>query len=70
MKPHVPLDQFRHQAIECAAAGRHELQDIFAFRISFKSAFHRLNLTLDATRARQQFFLILRGVRQDCPLLI
>ena len=63
----MAFDQFRHQAVECAAARRYELQDIFAFRISLKRAFDRLDLTFDATSARQQFFLIFRGVCQYCP---
>jgi hypothetical protein len=61
----MPFNQFRHQAVESTPARRHKLQDVFACPISLKGTFNRIGLTLDAANARQHFFLILRGVRQD-----
>jgi hypothetical protein len=51
VKSNVPLDQLSHQAIERPPAGSNELQNLFAFPISLKSAFNRLGLPLDSTDA-------------------
>jgi hypothetical protein len=51
MEPQMPLNQFGHQAIECAPAGRDELQNLFALSLAFQCALDGVGLPLDATNA-------------------
>jgi hypothetical protein len=51
MKPQMPLNQFGHQAIECAPAGGDELQNLFALSFALQCALDGYSLPLDATNA-------------------
>ena len=64
MKSQVAFDQFSHQSIQCPATGGDELQDVFAFAVSFKGTFDGFDLAFDSPNSREGLYLIFCCVRQ------
>jgi hypothetical protein len=64
MKAQVSFDELGHEAIEGAAAGGDELEDVLALAFAFEGAFDRFDLTLNAADAGQGSFLVFGGVGQ------
>jgi hypothetical protein len=62
VKSQVALDQFRHQSIQGPAAGGDELQDVFAFAVSFKRTFDGFDLAFDSPNPRECLYLVFRCV--------
>ena len=47
----MAVDQFRHQSVQRAATGGHELQDVFAVSFSVESPLNGFDLALYAPNA-------------------
>ena len=54
MKADVPLHDFRHQAIQRPAAGRHEVQNAGAILLGLERPLERLDLSPNAPNSDQQ----------------
>jgi hypothetical protein len=66
----VSFDELGHEAIERAAAGGDELEDVLALTFAFEGAFDGFNLTFNAPDAGQGSFLVFGGVGQGiCAVL-
>jgi hypothetical protein len=63
MTPDVILDHLRHQAVHGTPNGGNDLQNLSAADFSFKCAFDRLDLSLDAPDPADQLGLVFDGVR-------
>jgi len=67
MEEDVTLDQLRHEAVQRAAGGGHELEDLGAPVLLLDGALERLDLSTDTPDAADQLLFILGGVRHRLP---
>jgi hypothetical protein len=50
----MTLDEFRHQAIQCASAGSDQLQNLLALALTFYRPLNSLDLAFDTPDARER----------------
>ena len=66
MKPDVPFENLRHQAIDGPAASNREVEGLGTIRLCFQQPFQRINLPPDAPNPHQKFLFISNGVGHCC----
>jgi hypothetical protein len=62
MKPHVALNQFRHQTVQGTAASSHELENFEAFVLFVQGTLERFDLSPNSANAEKEFLTVFRGV--------